>query len=88
MALRKNWDDLDTGEKGDWYFIKKCSYIVLRFGDTMEDTVILPLQGEGAWNWNGDKESPTLTPSILVHGSQGQQDKWHGFLTNGKLVSA
>lgn len=87
MVLRKDWDDLDSGEKGDWYFIKKDKYIVIRFGDTMDDIVVLPVEGVGGWNWNGDKISPTLTPSILVHGVNGAPDKWHGFLTDGKLIT-
>lgn len=37
-----------------------------------------------SWNWDGNKESPTLTPSVFRN-----SDKfpgvcgWHGFLTNG-----
>ena len=97
MALRNDWDDLDKGQKGDWYFIKDDTYIVIRFGDTMDDICVLPItladkrsehvQGKGAWEWNGNRESPTLTPSILVHVSRDQPDKWHGYLTDGKLIT-
>lgn len=31
------------------------------------------------WNWNGDMEKPTITPSIQIIGGC----KLHGFLTNG-----
>jgi hypothetical protein len=34
------------------------------------------------WNWNQNKEAPTLTPSIHHVGH------WHGFLTNGIWVQA
>lgn len=30
-----------------------------------------------SWDWNGDKEKPTLTPSVHTPGH------WHGFLTDG-----
>lgn len=32
------------------------------------------------WDWNGDRERPTLTPSVLFRGGC----QWHGFLTNGE----
>lgn len=34
---------------------------------------------DGHWLWNGSKEKPTLTPSILA--TVGC--RWHGFLTDG-----
>lgn len=30
------------------------------------------------WDWDGNVESPTVKPSILIN-----QGHWHGFLTNG-----
>jgi hypothetical protein len=33
------------------------------------------------WGWNGSVERPTLTPSIHAPG------QWHGYLTDGRLVS-
>ena len=87
MALRKDWDDLDQGEKGDWYFANEDTYIVLRFGDSMDDVCVLPIGKymKPAWQWDGNREAPTLSPSILVHGGKGQSDRWHGFLRAGKL---
>jgi hypothetical protein len=35
------------------------------------------------WTWNGDKDNPTCTPSIL----RGDGCRWHGFLTNGVFIS-
>lgn len=39
--------------------------------------------GPPHWRWNGDRSSPTLTPSIqrLVG------CRWHGFLTAGEFVT-
>lgn len=32
------------------------------------------------WDWDGNHERPTLTPSVLFRGGC----QWHGFLTNGE----
>lgn len=37
----------------------------------------------GHWLWDGNREKPTLTPSILA--TVGC--RWHGYLTNGEFVS-
>jgi Family of unknown function (DUF6527) len=37
------------------------------------------------WSWNGDRERPTLSPSILRTGGSGCT--WHGFLTEGVFRS-
>lgn len=36
------------------------------------------------WDWDGNRERPTLTPSIL---QSGLPCKWHGFLTAGEFVT-
>ena len=36
-----------------------------------------------SWIWDGNIESPTLTPSILRRGGCG----WHGWLKAGKFIS-
>lgn len=38
-----------------------------------------------AWQWDGNRESPTLTPS--VHDNPQGVTHWHGFLTNGEWRS-
>lgn len=40
----------------------------------------VPVTGDRKWTWDGNKELPTLTPSILIIGECG----WHGFLTAGE----
>ena len=35
------------------------------------------------WRWDGNKERPTLTPSIL----RCDVCRWHGFLTNGEWIT-
>lgn len=99
MMLRKDWDDLDeNGKTGDWCFmddIKHGLIIIIRFGENaMTDVAALHLDKTKmpakypVWDWDGNKEAPTLSPSILVHGASGQADKWHGYLRAGKLENA
>ena len=97
--IRKNLDDLETnGKKGDWCFLEDCTKIALRFADeTFTGMVILPISEDpkeagdphspSPWQWDGNKEAPTLSPSILVHEAPGWRKGWHGYLTDGKLVT-
>lgn len=43
------------------------------------------------WAWDGNRESPTLTPSILIYQMNDAGEKtgehWHGFLTAGEFRS-
>jgi hypothetical protein len=38
--------------------------------------------GVAQWNWDGQRASPTFSPSINCVGC------WHGFIRNGRCVSA
>ena len=90
--LRDDLDDLDiNGNKGDWCFMNGDALIAIRYReDAFMGTVIIPIS-EGIvsdkphWKWNGSKEFPTLSPSILVHGTPGWSDEWHGYLEHGIL---
>lgn len=93
MTLLKDLDEFDRISKtGDWCFVNGEKYIAIRLGeDFMRDVCILPIlnniSNEGAgWAWNGNKEFPTLTPSIL-HWGNGKDNSatWHGYMKNGKL---
>lgn len=42
----------------------------------------LNIHDDHGWRWDGDIESPTLTPSILH-----RPCKWHGYLTSGEFKS-
>lgn len=37
--------------------------------------------GEHSWQWDGNEDKPTLTPSVNCVGI------WHGFFTAGRMVS-
>jgi len=64
----------------------------------------IPIKGPGSdppadratWNWDGNEDKPTLTPSILTWRSKdvnkpdtpdNREEVWHGFITNGRAVS-
>jgi hypothetical protein len=85
--LRVNFDDLfENGQKGDWAFSSDSARIAVRYGEThLKGTVILPINVSHGWQWDGNRESPTLSPSILVESVPNWNDGWHGFLRNGKL---
>ena len=86
--LKNDWDDLAAGKKGDFYFHHDETYITIRYGDEVMEVVTIPLKGSAAWQWNGNKDNPTLSPSILIRGNHGAPDIWHGFLRDGKLIEA
>lgn len=94
MTLLKDLNDFDTnGKKGDWCFINDDTYIALQFGDDhFTGTAVLPIKPETNktyWEWDGNREAPTLSPSILVWGNgKDQPATWHGYLRAGKLETA
>lgn len=96
--LRKDFDDLEAnGLVGDWCFVgdENRLDLWLRYpcsdnprGDFVRLPVIQRDGPEKCWQWDGNREAPTLSPSILVNGGDGQggrKEKWHGFLRAGKL---
>lgn len=92
MALFQDFKALeDNGKKGDWCFINDDTYICVMWGDdpfkNMSILPVKPVEGKASWNWNGNKEAPSLTPSILVHPYPGWTSGWHGYLTDGKLIT-
>ena len=48
----------------------------------------IPTKGPAAWGFNGDMNSPTITPSILATWDMGPntfKNVCHSFVTNGKI---
>jgi hypothetical protein len=93
--LRSDLNDLDVkGHKGDWCFLSDDGLIAIRYAeDPFRGLVILPIAkevmpGKPHWQWNGNKEAPTLSPSIQVHAYPGWTEGWHGYLREGKLIDA
>lgn len=49
---------------------------------------VISARHNGGWKWNGDKEKPTLVPSIYFasghqHNGHDNGCRWHGYLTEG-----
>ena len=63
-------------------FIEMCPCGCATIGAVTFDTGSLE-QKSPKWKWNGNKEKPTVTPSIRRIGGCG----WHGYLTNGVFKS-
>jgi hypothetical protein len=65
-----------------------CHYLRIRGGPVDDGK-------RPTWQWNGDYDRPTLTPSIncLAHNPQNSAEKyagcgWHGWITDGQCKGA
>jgi hypothetical protein len=75
---------------GEWEFANDYTAIwihVPAVDDNLFGLVRIPISPTGSsvppvWQWDGNKEAPTLSPSINV------VNIWHGWLRAGKLVDA
>ncbi len=73
-----------SSKAGDWFFTDDTIWI--RYGKNGEYSIHVvgaTIAGEGSWNWNGSKESPTLSPSILTRKHTGTL--FHGYMRDGEL---
>lgn len=89
MSLLETVDKVfEIGQVGDFAFLKDDSHIAIRLTVSEDGIAVLPISNDSdsprRWNWDGNHESPTLTPSIFHHG----KPEWHGFLREGKLILA
>lgn len=41
--------------------------------------------GRDGWTWDGNRDAPTCTPSILHRSGDGMTECWHGYLTAGEF---
>ena len=46
-----------------------------------------PHGAQPSWDWDGDREKPTCSPSIRFSVSRDDMDHWHGYLTAGVFRS-
>lgn len=80
-------DELYTSERqaGDAKYHEHAGRLLLQFVcPGCMGIGAISLGGDAGWQWNSDRTKPTATPSILHdHPRCG----WHGYLTNGELVS-
>ena len=91
MSLLANLDKFDeSGQVGDWCFINGDRYLAVRLHSGEDGVAIIRIKPDSetpnaaVWQWDGNREAPTLTPSILHHSNP----EWHGYLRGGQLVPA
>jgi len=86
-------EELPALKVGEWQFANDYTAIWIHVPSHLPpdrwlpSLVRIPISDTGSsappvWQWDGNKEAPTLTPSIDVHGI------WHGWLRGGTLVEA
>jgi|GEM_PF-6067352 len=70
---------------GDFCFDEDFSHIyIILPGVQHPDAIPIQKGSSGTprvWGWDGNEESPTLTPSISL------KSQWHGYLRAGRLES-
>lgn len=85
MSVKANLkqDSSELINSGDFRWQESAqTYIIFVCPCGCGDRRCLPVTGDKRWIWDGNKETPTLTPSILYLDGCG----WHGFLTNGEFI--
>lgn len=76
------------GQPGDFWFMEGDKWLGFNCPDCGEPAVIpirlsVEMTRKG-WTWDGNREAPTLTPSIM----RMSGCRWHGFLQGGVWVWA
>lgn len=90
--LRSSLEEFYAADQvGDWCFVNDDGYIVIRLhAGEMDGIAAIPIKpdpdipGKPVWRWDGNREAPTLEPSILHH----SKPEWHGWMRAGQLVVA
>ncbi|MBB3239128.1 hypothetical protein FHW68_000600 [Pseudomonas sp. Tn43] len=77
-AFRRLSRTLATAEEGSLWF--ECP------GCEMAHRIMHGPGAEPRWSWNGNLESPTFTPSVLVRYRWADGDRvCHSFVTDGRI---
>ncbi len=84
--IENNEEFWEHGEIGDWSFTEGETHIFLKEPPGGE-IAALPIRGRfqteyATWEWDGNREAPTLSPSIL-----SRTTGWHGYMRAGQLES-
>jgi hypothetical protein len=49
----------------------------------------IPVAGPNAWHWDGNRDKPTLSPSIKIHQPHEDGDcDWHGYFRGGEWATS
>jgi hypothetical protein len=63
-------------------FDRRCGPIIIAGRTSLKRDPRGQNGGAAQWDWNGDREAPTLHPSVNC------RNCWHGFIRNGQCVTA
>jgi hypothetical protein len=63
-------------------FDRRCGPLVIAGRTNMKRDPQGQNGGTAQWYWNGNREAPTLQPSVNCKGC------WHGYIRNGQCVTA
>lgn len=83
------WED--GSAPGAYDFDADSKYIIYRCpcgcGELRSVPIMEGEKQERSWQWNGSKEKPTLTPSLLHIAHDVKGCTWHGYLTDGVWIT-
>ena len=83
MTLQKDHDAVIDGPVGSFCIEQSDAekLMILKLPDSSVSGIFLrPTKNEGpSWEWDGNLEKPTLTPSVNRPGG------WHGRISSGKM---
>ena len=96
MPLLDSHRDVERGEPGDFCWwpetnlgddnAEACLFIRLPNEKAVVALKVSTIkQAPGVWWWNGNRERPTVRPSIMQLDRHGNE-LWHGWLTDGELT--
>lgn len=85
---------VDSGPVGSFWFkpniIEGVRWLVLKLpsGHVTEIPVgqAKPVEGP-SWQWDGNEDKPTLSPSLWHWKNTGRPEEWHGWIRSGRMVS-
>ena len=63
-------------------FDRRCGPLVIAGRTSLRHDPQGQNGGTAQWYWNGNREAPTLNPSVNCKGC------WHGYIRNGQCVTA
>ena len=81
------YDDAGPGEEQCFGFAcpkhvgRQCSALVIAGRTTLKRDGQNQNGGIAQWDWDGDRDQPTFTPSVNCGGC------WHGFIEKGRCVN-
>jgi hypothetical protein len=87
--MKRSAKDLWDLEPGEFFFSRQLGQMYFNCALPSGAACRIPIRplidpkvnGGHSWEWNGNIESPTLSPSIHLVGH------WHGYVTAGRMVS-